>query len=443
MIQVLIQNSAPRVEYAFRLVFETLLHCPVAFFADQALFARAEGVKINYTDDYFSGCLNLNPHGLLSENTIDDVHPLVFKWDDLPVFFNVENSFLPFDIFAATFYLTARYEEYLPGKRDDKGRFRSEGSVAFKNGFLEKPLVNLWVRKMAKVIEDINPESHFDFSGFSYLPTIDVDNAWAYKHKGPVRNVLSAMRDLAAGRIANLVERFRVLMHLKPDPYDTYSYIRKINREQGFKPIFFFLLNKAGAHDRSMWWRNPFLRKLIKSISQNYEVGIHPSYQSNFVRGQLTSEVLRLQTIVKHRVKFSRQHYLMLKLPETYRVLCENNIEADFTMGYADRAGYRASIATPFQFFDLKRNNATELTIYPFVVMDVTLKHYCRLTPKAALTKIEQLMDETAGCGGTFISLWHNETLRDSGSWAGWRVVYQKMTEKAAALYDEHSTTKK
>ncbi|MDA3879800.1 MAG: polysaccharide deacetylase family protein [Prolixibacteraceae bacterium] len=439
MIQVLTQNIAPRVEYAFRLVFETLLHSPVSFYTDQALFAHAEGVKINYTDDNFSGCLNLNPHGLLMENTISDIHPPVFQWDDLPVFFNVENSFLPFDLFAATFYLVTRYEEYLPGNRDDKGRFQSGGSFAFKKCFLEKPLVNLWARKMAKVIENQNSGFRFEYPGFNYLPTIDVDNAWAYKHKGPVRNVLSAMRNLVAGQMGEVSERLAVLLHLKSDPYDTYSFIQQLNLKLGFSPVFFFLLNKKGKRDRSMSWRNPFLQKLIRHIEKNAEVGIHPSFNSNFKNGQLTSEVLRLQSILKHKVKSSRQHYLMLNLPVTYQRLIENNIEADYSMGYAERAGFRASIASPFKFFDLERNEVTGLTVYPFQVMDVTMQHYCRMSTADAMVQIENMMEETAKCGGTFISLWHNETLKNTGCWKGWREVYQKMTEKAASLYDEYS----
>ena len=55
-------------------------------------------------------------------------------------FEQTENSALPFDVFAAGFYLLSRYEEYLPHKRSFSSLSAKE-SLAYKNGFLKIPII--------------------------------------------------------------------------------------------------------------------------------------------------------------------------------------------------------------------------------------------------------------------------------------------------------------
>lgn len=99
-------------------------------------------------------------------------------------------------------------------------------------------------------------------------------------------------------------------------------------------------------------------------------------------------------------------------------------------MGYASQSGFRAGICTPYYFYDLKKETATNLKIIPFQVMDVTLRDYLGLKPGEAIRKIEQLMEEVKNVGGIFVSIWHNETVNDSGHWEGYREVFEKMNQK-------------
>jgi len=101
-------------------------------------------------------------------------------------------------------------------------------------------------------------------------------------------------------------------------------------------------------------------------------------------------------------------------------------------MGYADAPGFRASICTPYFFYDLLDEKETLFKIFPFQVMDVTLRNYKNMDSLEALDKIGCLMQEAKNVGGTFISLWHNESLSDAGQWKGWRKVYIEMTKMAS-----------
>jgi len=106
-------------------------------------------------------------------------------------------------------------------------------------------------------------------------------------------------------------------------------------------------------------------------------------------------------------------------------------------MGFASLTGFRAGTCTAFNFFDLSKNQQTELIVHPFQVMDVSLKNYLHLNPQKAWQLIEELMLEVKNVNGTFISLWHNESLRDSGQWLGWREVFEQILEKGLILENE------
>ena len=119
-------------------------------------------------------------------------------------------------------------------------------------------------------------------------------------------------------------------------------------------------------------------------------------------------------------------------MPETYRRLIENDITDDYTMGYASDVGFRAGLCTPFYFYDLGNETTTKLKVHPFAVMDATLKYYMKVQPVDALSYIEPLIKEVKAVNGTFISLWHNESLSNMHPWTGWKDIYEKVVESAS-----------
>ena len=100
-------------------------------------------------------------------------------------------------------------------------------------------------------------------------------------------------------------------------------------------------------------------------------------------------------------------------------------------MGYASQAGFRAAIADTFRFYDLEHDIVTKLNIHPFTVMDGTLRDYLKLNNEASQAKIISLINEVKAVNGTFILLFHNETLSNEKRWKGWREIYTNILNEA------------
>ncbi len=430
------EKHPPRMTYIFNLILKDILGLSPVFTSDAEEFKASPLPKMSYgfqniDDEFFVAADNL-----LFERGISDVTVSVSKYKELPCFFTTyhKKSAFPFDIFAASFYLVSRYEEYLPFLKDKYGRFDANQSLAYKHGFLYKPLVNIWANDLGDKLLSLFPELQIKKRHFRYLPTIDIDAAYAFKQKGYLRTIGGYLKDLKTGDFRNLMERTRVLRGRKKDPFDSFDYIFDLHRKFNLEPIFFVLFADYGTNDKNLPTFNRKFQSLVRRLGDYGEIGIHPSFNSNFHKNKLSKEIAHLSRVVHSEITKSRQHFLMLSMPDTYNNLIDNGIAEDYSMGFASKAGFRAGICSEFYFYNLEYEMVTPLKINPFTYMEGSFKDYMNLEPEQALEEIKKLMDEVKAVGGTFISLWHNESLGGEKRWKGWPEIYEQSLEYAAEM---------
>jgi hypothetical protein len=430
MVLIFSKENSPRLEYTVRLIFHDILGTGATITNNRDYFHSSEAPKLNYSEAKMDHELFLKASSFLfsSEIQLPDIQPVIYG-EETGFFETSSDSFLPFDPLASTFLMVSRMEEYLPGERDQHGRFPATASLLYKHDLLEKPVVNRWARMIADRIEVRYGESLFPAGSFTFLSTIDVDNAWAYQHKGLLRTAAASFRDLAKGDLKEFSRRFRVLIKSEKDPYDTFPYLKDYFKGNKEKVIFFFLLGDYARYDRQVSWKNSHFRTLIREISHHFKVGIHPSMASSFPGHfrQIEAEKERLETILSEKVYHSRQHFLRLNFPETYQQLIQAGIREDYSMGYPEKPGFRAGTCTPFLFYDLTREETTGLKIYPFQIMEMTFLQYLGLSPADTISRINKIMNEVNAAGGTFCTIWHNESLTGEGKWKGFREVFEEM----------------
>ncbi len=418
MLTIYSEIISSRLEYILQLFFNDLLGTEYELTSDKYKFTRLTSPKISYAKQKAGDELLIVPSGLLFEDEIRWQHIEVDEWHGLKIFFRTsDNADIPFDIFSASFFLVTRYEEYIAHHKDDLSRYEASESTAYKNGFLEEPIINQWACKFKEILLQKFPDLKFNARKYRFLSTIDIDNAFAFKYKGFVRSTGALLRSLFNRDFNNFIARILTLFFNEDDPYNTYNYIDYIENKFGFSSLFFFLVGNYSRYDRNVNVRNIAFRSLIKNIATDHQVGIHPSFQSNKKVSLLEEEIRRLHVILGHEVTKSRQHFLILEMPITYERLINYGISEDYSMGYATKTGFRAGICTPFRFYNLRKEQVTDLTVYPFQIMDVTLMQYLRLNPDQAIKKCQEIIIKIKQVDGLFISLWHNESLSDQGVW--------------------------
>ena len=408
------------------------MQIPVEFTTTIEEFIAHSGLKMTYSKAPLGKEFFIRSNDLLFEQGVNDLEINIFYHQEVPCFFNAgSKSVLPFDVFAASFFLLSRYEEYLPHVRDVHERFTAEQSVAFKYRFLEKPVIDIWAYMLLEKLKEKFPEFTYKERRYQFISTIDVDNAYAYKYKSLIRTFGGFVKDFFSLQLKTYWDRFVVLISLKKDPYNTFQNLLNLKKKYKVETLFFFLVADYTTFDTNVSAAKNKFRLLIKSIGDYAKLGLHPSYYSMKDELLLKKEKERLEAITNIPMEKSRQHYLRFSLPETYQNLIDLEIKEDYSMGYASHVGFRASTCTPFYFYNLDFEIQTPLKIIPFALMDTTLNDYMELSPRQSLGKIRELKNEVKAVNGTFVTLFHNESLSDYLRWKGWSKVYESMLKIA------------
>lgn len=422
MILIYSDIISNRLIYTLNVMFKYVLGVDYVYTNKHQEFKESALPKINYSAKKFENALQIIPSNLLFEKGIKG-QDIQVSWQDHTPYFFKTNGEMSYDIFASTFYMISRYEEYLSFEPDVHGRFKAEDSLAFKQGFLKKPVVNLWCIELQNQLMKLFPELSFSNKKTSYLNTLDIDIAYAYKAKGLFRFVGGFAKAIIKRDKEELSRRLSYIKS-KKDPFDTYEFIRGCS--ENIKTKYFFLLGDKAPFDVNIHHRRKGLKKLILKLSEENEIGIHPSYQSNQKPELVSKEIKRLKNILGKSITSSRQHFLKMSFPSTYENLISQEITKDYTMGFASQVGFRAGVCNVYPFYNIEIEEQRPLWIVPFQVMDGTLNQYLKLTPEESIQEIKTLIDEVNHVNGLFVSLWHNSSLSEIDIWKGWRKVYKE-----------------
>ncbi|MHC1708513.1 MAG: polysaccharide deacetylase family protein [Bacteroidales bacterium] len=425
MILILVPEISPRLQYTAEVIFRYYCNTEYHLTVHEDEFTAYSGAKINYTPRFITGIPWLKPQGLLFENSINTISVQTAIYQQIPVLFphDDERTVLPFDVFSAVFYLISRYEEYLPFSADQYGRFPATASLAFNCNFLNIPVVDHWINFLFPFISQ---------RSFILNSTIDIDVAYAYRNKGLIRNTAGLVASALHGDLRTSAERLSVLSGLRSDPYDTYDYILSAHKKADLRPDFFILFSDYGPYDKNLSPKSRKFHKLIRQLDVAGNIGIHPSFASSRNLEKVGKEVERLSAVIGKPINKSRQHFLLVSLPKTYRALIQCGIQHDYSLGYADQPGFRAGTCTPFPFYDLADEKSTGLILHPFTLMEGTLKDYLDCSADEAKVIIQKLVGEVKKVEGTFVSVWHNESLSNQKRWKGWREVFEYMLDLCA-----------
>lgn len=432
MLLVYSSKVSPRLYYVLNLLFRELLEIDYEVTGDAQTFQNYTGPKINYSTKPFADELFISAQQILFENGVRQQRTESVEYLGIPVIFaSNQPASLPYDPLAAAFFMVTRYEEYLPFRGDSHGRFRGEKSLAYSKNFHFIPVVNHYAEHLKEILHERYPSLRFGAKSYQFILTYDVDIAFSILEKGTLRSQGALIKALLT-RDKNFIElRKKVLAGQVPDPYDTFEYQFSLNDKYQVYPIYFFHLGDYGTYDKSIPWTSERLQNLIRDINSRYLIGLHPSYASNTKYKLLGLEIDRLNAIVGKPTIRSRQHYIMLKFPDTYRLLADVGIREDYSMGYHNMPGFRAGICSPFLFYDIQREEQTALRIFPFCAMDSTLHHQMALSADSALEEVKQYVDEVRKVNGTFIFVAHNNLIGPNSEFVGWQSRFEELIKYA------------
>ena len=307
------------------------------------------------------------------------------------------------DIIYAVFFFISRAEELLVSERDEHGRFLAKHSILGQHNNLQIPLLDEYARGIMKLLELPLPESEYNHI---YL-THDIDTIAFYRH---LRGFIGGWFRAGMDPVLDAVE------DIKLDPAYTFPWIVKQDKQIPEADVIYFVKHTNGkGHDYPQYkLRGKDWKRLKAYLKRNKaQLGLHSSYYGDIINPD--------------HYMLHRSHYLRCDINQMQR-LADSGITDDFTMGFADQAGFRLQTTRAVRWINPITFNLSPLTLHPLTVMDCTLSNdnYMNLTEDEAYFFCEQLFSKIKMHHGDICLLWHNHVINNTSYH---KALYPKLLE--------------
>jgi len=429
MLLIYTEKITPRVNYIFKHIFQRIIGVEMEFTTRIDDFVAHSGPKFSYGKKPLSSELFVMSSGLLFQQGFESIDITVRKWEGIPCFFSVgSKSSIPFDIFSASFYLLSRYEEYLPHFKDEKGRYPAKESLAFREKFLLIPVVDLWASSFLKVLLTHFPDIQYKEKKPTKATAVYVNSAYLYLQRSLLKTTIAYLRDIVKFRFKNISLHTKVLLRLRKDPYNTFTWIVNTCKKTKIKTTVFFNLGEPIDFKDAVNTKREKFKSLVKFTSDYTTVGSLFSYSSLRVNIQKETEKKELESLTHRKVASSMNAEYSIKLPDDYKSLVELEIDTDYSLVYENVPGFRASTCTPFLFYDLDYEITTPLTIAPIAFSTAAMQSKHHSERVKVINQLQSVINEVKG---TFIVIYTNKDFIPAPENNLWRALVSDTMNEA------------
>lgn len=372
--------------------------------------------------------------------------PILFGTPELEIKDN--QLYIYADLIASAFFLLTRYEECLLNDiRDQHGRFMGKNSLPYRAGFIKRPIVDEYGILLRRCLRRMGVNVCAPKKEFSHIYlTHDVDNIWTWDNY--YYAIRTSVKRILSGKQNKFQPLYAVMNYKKYDPLYTFPWlvaqdnsVKEIWGETSCTSLYFFMgcLEKTG-------WDAGYLSNHVRTADlinylheKNCTIGYHVSYAASLSPSLMKSEILRISELANIPCVLSRNHFLASREPQDYREIIKAGITDDFTMAYADVAGFRLGTCRPVRWIDPSNCELTSLTLHPMTVMECTLDgpDYMNIKDEEeAFYIVKELLDNIYIHGGEVVLLWHNNSVAiNSGSYH--RILYKKTLSYLKQFYNK------
>ena len=446
MIKIYISdNNIKEKRYIIDIIFDEFLglEYSIGIGGDNYEIILENGNKLVVEDVFFNKSMEsleyLSLHNIPQK--IEYTENAFIPEKDIPIIFGSsditkENNKLKcaIDIFASSFFMLTRWEEYVNKKRDNHNRFSAFDSLAYKHGFLERPIINEYVEMLWNMLKDIGISQEREYKNYKLYLTHDIDNPLKY---GTFNKVLRSIgsnvlknRDFNEA-INNIAEYCGVLLGIKKDPFNTFNELMDISDSLNTRSHFFFMGKGLTRFDNLYKINDEFIVELVDRIKKRgHHIGIHPTYNASNNSAQFKKEKNEIENTLDIKIEFGRDHFLRFEVPFTWQIWEDNGMKWDSTLSYADAEGFRCGVCYEYSVFNFLTRQKLQLKEKPLIVMEgAFLTKDSNIEASTMELRIVRLIDKVKKYNGEFVFLWHNSSF-NTKQWEKYQYIYKKVLFK-------------
>jgi hypothetical protein len=304
-----------------------------------------------------------------------------------------------------------RWEETLKRDRglDVHGRFPASDSVACRDGFLHRPIVDEYGLAFQQAFQVCYPAWKPVERNLRIKLSHDADHVGIpFRWKEVVRHTTHYRRPLDSAR-----DLLGLISDSEPSDLRALREIVGLSLGRNLDSAVYWKASQPGLRDSGYDPRHRKIRDTIQWLNENQvECGVQPGYDTFRAPEKLRREIQILREAMGAGPLGGRQHYLRWS-PETWIHWETCGLAYDSSVCFADRVGFRAGTCIPYRPWLFTLNRAAELLEIPLLVMDRTLLGYLKLTHEQSIEAVRDCLARCRSVGGVFTLVWHNNNLLD------------------------------
>lgn len=325
----------------------------------------------------------------------------------------------PLDLVAATFLMLTRWEEEVagPGSRDEWDCYRAGCSLASRQGFLDRPVLDEWAIVLRTWLSALQPSWRARPRGADIWMTHDIDHvrdfpSWHRVVRRTAGTLLRTRSIAAAFRAASRAARGRLNPSCDPSQQGVRELLA-LDESLGLRGTFFFMTADAGRFDDGYALTTPDAASVIAEVQRRgHEVAWHPGYRAGADAASLSREKERLDRFLGKPVRGARHHYLRCRPKTTWARLANAQLEYDSTLGHNEAPGFRCGTSHPFPVWDPASRRAFPLEERPLIIQDVAVVQDDRADADKVCDLVRLFWRRVRRVGGTLTVSIHNTQAR-------------------------------
>lgn len=414
IIHIVTEEKTPRLEYVLGFVFNQVLQTPFRLHLSQSDEIPTENV-IYYGKENSSQKIWIKAHSLLFDQSNDFIKFKTVNYQLFTYPFAVDKGgVFPFDPFAIAFYFLSQYEEQTDKiSLDELQRFCvSDSQIA---PYIHYPMVDTVCKMLKLRLIDLGVLFGKQENRYSFLPTFDIDIAYAHQAKSLKRHFFGTAKLGVKLKYKEFNERMRVWIGLNADPYDVFDELLDVFDQHQVRALFFALMAKGGKYNNNNSISSPLFQNLLKKLNQKQNVFLHSSFYTMDEPALLIEEKKVLEKLINTEVKSNRQHFLRFSLPDYWKMLIENDFSDDYSQGFHNTWGYRCGTSYSHNAYDVKNDTVLPLIIHPFTFMDTALIKMCKDDVVKVHEKMIDIILDAKKDGIPCTGVWHNYAMPKGG----------------------------
>jgi len=358
----------------------------------------------------------------------DQLNPEI-QWLDNDLFilegtFEEKKANINFDLFWNAFYFLSRRNEWLTEK-EGKGI----QSYSYRTNINDEeiwliPIVNHYFKILKEYLVLKFPNLNF---GKGEEPILELSHDLDYiKKTSSLRIKQSAFRlfnGFKNGK-AKMISNGIQFLFTSAD-YWNFDFWKKLEASFQMNSVF-YIYSKAKKQGAKEWLFDPSydistnqkLRDKIKDLSeQGWRFGLHGSFESAKDFELLKKEKEKLEDSLTIPILKTRQHWLRFFEQET-PFIHEQLFEEDSTIGWNNRIGFRAGIASKFRPYNHSEQRAFNYFVIPQIIMDSNIFDYGHGKEAEIIQQCKAMILRLAEMTSVHFSIsWHPRTCHKEYTW--------------------------